>query len=68
MTELPGISVKYGITNYNKTRCKPSYQGNEVEGKGWQGQAKESEIVLTSTVRSPSRTLSYTTIMSMQRT
>lgn len=36
---LPGISIKHGVSNFNKARCNP------VGGKGFQKQAKESEMV-----------------------
>ena len=42
-------------------------QGNPVGGKGSQEQAEELETAPVPTVRSPTRTSSYTIIMYMQR-
>ena len=65
---LPRVSTAHGITNYNKTRHKPSY-------KGWMRWPSRRKIVRdpthTPAVRSPIRTshiTSHITIIFMQRT
>ena len=62
---FPGIPTKHSITSYKKTRYKLFYQGwakqpsRKAKAPRW---AKESETLLTPTIRSLTRTLSYTTI------
>ena len=60
------------ISSYSKTRNLPprikTGQGNPVGGKGSQKQAKKSETVTNSTVRSPTRRPTHTTITYVQRT
>lgn len=56
--------TKHGLMRYSKTMHSHTKtgRGDPVEEKGHQSQAKESETASTSTVGSPSRTSSYTSI------
>ena len=65
-TGLPGTLIKYGIKCYNKTSHILLHQGwirQPSRRKGFHKQAKEPETTSAPTVRSPTRTPSYSVIL-----